>query len=136
MIAVHVNYIPILIAGFVGFALAGIWYAPFTFGPLWMRYNPDVIEEIELANSPRAYITALIGCLIQALIFGIFLAFAGNPPLGMSLWLGFLLWLGFTAAPALVDVLFSRQPTSGWAVHAGRRLAVTLIMAFVLGVWP
>ncbi len=134
----HISLIAVIVSGIAGFAVGAVWFAPFTFGPLWLRYNPVLTEEIEHPSSKRLreYTAALAGSLIQAAVLALMLAYVRAPGLGTALWLGFLLWLGFTAAPSLVDALFSRRPTAGWLVDAGHRLAVTLVMAFLLGAWP
>jgi hypothetical protein len=130
------SYSGALIAGVVGFILGAIWYAPFTFGPLWLRYNPVAMDKITAVGRTRRYGIALIGSLVEAFVLAVILAATTTKPdVGVALVLGFLLWLGFTAAPSLADSLLSRRPMTGWAVDTGHRLLVTLGIAFVLGAW-
>ncbi|HET7586978.1 MAG TPA: DUF1761 domain-containing protein [Gammaproteobacteria bacterium] len=130
------SYASALIAGVVGFILGAIWYAPFTFGPLWLRYNPAALDALTAGGRMQRYLVALISSLVQAFVLAVVLAaVAPEHELGIALVLGFLLWLGFTAAPSLADSLLSRRPMAGWAVDIGHRLLVTLGIAFVLGVW-
>lgn len=129
------SYTGALIAGVVGFIVGAAWYAPFTFGPLWLRYNPAALDQLTGGGRIQRYLIALISSLVQAFVLAVMLAEASEPDLGVALVLGFLLWLGFTAAPSLADSLLSRRPMGGWAVDIGHRLLVTLAIAFVLGVW-
>lgn len=129
------SYSGALIAGVVGFIVGAAWYAPFTFGPLWLRYNPVALDVLTTATRLRRYAIALLSCLVQAFVLAVMLAAAAEPDLGIALVFGFLLWIGFTAAPSLADSLLSRRPIGGWAVDMGHRLLVTLAIAFVLGVW-
>ncbi|HET6654858.1 MAG TPA: DUF1761 domain-containing protein [Gammaproteobacteria bacterium] len=130
------SYVHALVAGVFGFVLGAIWYAPFTFGPLWLRYNGAALDTLASGGRLQRYLIALISSLVQAFVLAIVLAAAtSEPELGIALVLGFLLWLGFTAAPSLADSLLSRRPMAGWAVDIGHRLLVTLGIAFVLGVW-
>lgn len=130
------SYSGALIAGVVGFILGAIWYAPFTFGPMWLRYNPVDLDQLTAGGRLQRYLIALISSLVQSFVLAVVLAAAApKPELGVALVLGCLLWLGFTAAPSLADSLLSRRPMGGWAVDIGHRLLVTLGIAFVLGVW-
>jgi hypothetical protein len=140
----NLSYAGALIAGVVGFILGAIWYAPFTFGPLWLRYNPGALDALTASGRLWRYLIALISSLVQAFVLAVVLAaVTPEPDLGVALVLGFVLWLGFTAAPSLADSLLSRRPLSGWTVDLGpgwavdiaHRLLVTLGIAFVLGVW-
>lgn len=138
------NFLSTSVAGLVGFALGAIWYAPFTFGPLWLRSNPNALERLATADRIKRDLIALISSLIQAFVLALLLAaVTRHPTLAISMVLGFLLWLGFTAAPSLADSLLSRRPLTswatdfgpGWAIDTGHRLLVTLGIAFIIGVW-
>jgi len=129
------SYTGALVAGVIGFIVGAAWYAPFTFGPLWLRYNPAALDNITAGGKLQRYVVSLAGSLVQAFVLAIVLAATSQPDLGAALVFGFLLWLGFTAAPSLVDYLLSRRPMGGWAVDISHRLLVTLAVAFVLGVW-
>ena len=50
------------IAGIAGFIAAAVWYAPFTFGPLWLRFAPDALGRLEhtLARRLSHYLIALV----------------------------------------------------------------------------
>ncbi|HET7571029.1 MAG TPA: DUF1761 domain-containing protein [Gammaproteobacteria bacterium] len=130
------SYTGALIAGVCGFVLGAVWYAPFSFGPLWLRYNPSAMDDLTAGGRLQRYVIALVSSLVQAFVLAVILAAtAPEPELGIALVLGFLMWLGFTAAPSLADSLLSHRLMGGWAVDIGHRLLVTLGIAFVLGVW-
>jgi hypothetical protein len=133
----QINYLAVVIAGVGGFIVGAVWYLPFTFGPLWLRANPHVLEDLESGGRLKRYVVALISSVIQAWVLAVCLAYAGPAAgLGTALIAGALLWLGFTAAPSLVDMLISRRRLTGWLVDAGHRLLATLVMAFLLSAWP
>ncbi|MDE2196489.1 MAG: DUF1761 domain-containing protein [Gammaproteobacteria bacterium] len=132
-----INYVAVMVAGIGGFVVGAVWYLPFTFGPLWLRANPHVLEDLESGGRLRRYAVALICSSVQAWVLALCLLYAGrNAGLGTALVAGALLWLGFTAAPSLVDTLISRRKVSGWAVDTGHRLLAMLVMAFLLTAWP
>lgn len=133
----QINYLAVAVAGFGGFIVGAVWYLPFTFGPLWLKANPHVLEDLEAGGRWRRYLVALLSSVIQAWVLAVCLLYAGtNAGLGTALIAGTLLWLGFTAAPSLVDMLISRRRLSGWLVDTGHRLLATLVMAFLLTAWP
>lgn len=133
----QINYLAVGVAGLGGFIVGAVWYLPFTFGPLWLRANPHVLEELESGGRWRRYVVALLSSMVQAWVLALCLLYAGSRTgLGTALVAGLLLWLGFTAAPSLVDMLISRRRISGWLVDSGHRLLAILVMAFLLTAWP
>lgn len=125
------NLVAILVAAAAGFAVGGIWYAPFLFGPLWSRLSP--MEEDQRGSSGMREYTVAVACtIVQALVLYLILLATETMALAPALWMGFLLWAGFTAAPSLSEAVFSRRPIGVWLVDSGHRLLVTLVMAVVL----
>jgi Protein of unknown function (DUF1761) len=129
----QINYLAVLLAGAGGFAVGAVWYLPFTFGPLWLKANPHLLQDMETGGRWRRYLVALACSVLQALVLAVCLVYAGRDAgLGTALVAGVLLWLGFTAAPSLVDTLISRRNVVGWLVDSGHRLLAILVMAFLL----
>lgn len=126
------------VAGIAGFIAGAIWYAPFTFGPLWLRFAPEAIETLEHTPPRRLahYGVALVASLVQAFALEALLIFGGHSDLGFALGMAGLVWLGFTASASLVDGLFRRRLARDWMVDMGHRLLVLVVIALVLGLWP
>ncbi|MHB8405932.1 MAG: DUF1761 domain-containing protein [Gammaproteobacteria bacterium] len=134
---VQINYAAVVVAGIGGFIVGAVWYLPFTFGPLWLKANPHVLQDLESGGRWQRYLVALVCSILQALVLALCLMYVGhNAGLGTALIVAALLWLGFTAAPSLVDTLISRRKVAGWLVDAGHRLLAVLVMAFLLTAWP
>lgn len=132
----QLDLVAILVAGSVGFAVGGLWYAPFAFGPLWLRYTTVSPEDLAANIGIGPSLVALLGVTAQAAVLALMIVATGTHGIAPALALALLLWVGFTAAPAFVDALESRRPLLGWAVDAGHRLAALLAMAVVLAAWP
>lgn len=133
----QINYLAVVVAGFGGFIVGAVWYLPFTFGPLWLKANPHVLQELESGGRLQRYVIALLSSIVQAWVLALCLIrVAPDAGLGTALVAGLLLWLGFTAAPSLVDALISRRRVTGWLVDTGHRLLAMLVMAFLLSAWP
>lgn len=125
------NLVAILVAAAAGFAVGGIWYAPFLFGPLWSRMSP--LEDDQRGSSGAREYAVSVGCtIVQALVLYMVLLATESLAIAPALWMAILLWAGFTAAPSLSEAVFSRRPLGAWLVDSGHRLAVALVMAVVL----
>lgn len=125
------NIVAVLVSAAAGFAVGGIWYAPFLFGPLWSRMSP-LEDDQRGASGTREYAVS-VGCtIVQALVLYLILLSTETLAIAPALWMGLLLWAGFTAAPSLSEAVFSRRPLGAWLVDSGHRLVVTLVMATVL----
>jgi len=127
--------VAVIIAGSVGFAVGGLWYAPFAFGQLWLRYTTVKPEDLEADVALVPTLLALGGVIVQAAVLQLTIAATGSTGIGAALGVAALLWAGFTAAPSLVDALEARRPLVGWLVDAGHRLIAALAMGAVLALW-
>jgi len=127
--------VAVVVAGSVGFAVGGLWYAPFAFGQVWLRYTTVKPEDLQADVALGPTLLALGGVIAQAAVLQLVLAASGARGFGAALGLAALLWAGFTAAPSLVDALESRRPLVGWMVDAGHRLIAALAMGAVLALW-
>jgi len=125
----------VVVAGSVGFAVGGLWYAPFAFGQVWLRYTTVKAEDLEADVALLPTVLALAGVVVQAAVLQLVLAATATEGLVPALGIATLLWTGFTAAPSLVDALEARRPLVSWMVDAGHRLAAALAMGAVLALW-
>ena len=126
----------VVIAGSVGFAVGGLWYAPFAFGQVWLRHTTVSAEDLQRSAAFGPTAVALGAAIAQAAVLALVLKAAQVQGLPQVLGAVLLLWLGFTAAPSFVDALEARRPLVSWLVDAGHRLAAALAMGAVLALWP
>ena len=127
-----------IVAGIAGFVAAAVWYSPFTFGPLWLRFAPDALDRLEarlIRRFPR-YATALAASWVQAFALETLLILCHRDDLGFALALAGLVWVGFCASTSLMDGLFRRRLARDWVLDMGHRLLVLVTIAIVLGLWP
>ncbi len=127
-----------IVAGIAGFVAGAVWYAPFTFGPLWLRFAPEALEHIEHTSRRRLshYAVALLAGIVQAFALEALLVFAHRSDLGFALGMAGLVWLGFVASASLMDGIFRRRLAHDWLLDMGHRLLVLATIAIVLGLWP
>lgn len=127
--------VAVVVAGSVGFAVGGLWYAPFAFGQVWLRYTTVKPEDLDADVALWPTVLALAGVIAQATVLELMRLATGTDGIAGALGIAALLWAGFTAAPSLVDALEARRPLIGWLVDAGHRLIAALAMASVLALW-
>jgi hypothetical protein len=127
-----------IVAGIAGFIAGGVWYTPFTFGPLWLRFAPEAIERAEQPSSRRLgqYTLALAASFVQSFALAGLLIFAGRFDLGFALGMAGLVWLGFVFSASLMDGVFRRRLARDWLIDMGHRLLVLVTIAIILGLWP
>jgi hypothetical protein len=130
-----IDPVAVVVAGSVGFAVGGLWYAPFAFGHVWLRHTTVKAEDLQANVALVPTLLALAGVIAQAAVLALVLAATGSRGPLSALGVALLLWAGFTAAPSLVDALESRRPLTSWLVDAGHRLAAVAAMAVVLALW-
>lgn len=126
-----INYIAVIVTGFVAFILSGIWYSPMVFGPIWMTYRtaaPPDFPEWTMAFAPLRELIAsyVIALLITKLALT-------TPRSAVHLML--LLWLAFHAVGMAGAILWDHMAWQLGAVHAGDWLMKMLFMALVLSAW-
>jgi hypothetical protein len=127
-----------IVAGIAGFIAGAVWYTPFTFGPLWLRFAPEAIERAENPSPRRLgrYAVALLAAFVQSFALAGLLIFAQRFDLGFALGMAGLVWLGFVVSASLMDGLFRRRLAHDWLLDMGHRLIVLVVIAIILGLWP
>ncbi len=127
-----------IVAGIAGFIAGAVWYTPFTFGPLWLRFAPEAIERAERPSPTRLgrYAVALLASFVQSFALAALLLFEQRWDLGFALGMAGLVWLGFVVSASLMDGLFRRRLARDWLLDMGHRLLVLVTIAIILGIWP
>ena len=135
MIGVEVNWLAIIVAAAVKFALGWGWYSPPVFGRQWMALTG--ISEAEMRSGPgvTALIAEAITDLIMAYVLARFVLHYGATSLLEGAVIGFMAWLGFVATVTLASVFYERRPSRLWVINNGYLLLSLVVMGAILGVW-
>ena len=129
-----VNWLAVLVAALVKFAIGGVWYSPVAFGPRWGAI---------VGVSPAAFRTRMVSAMITDLLAGLVLAwvlanvlkFTGAVGLIPGARVSFFLWLGFVATPLLSTTIYEGRPIALFAINGGYWLVSMLIMGGLIGAW-
>jgi hypothetical protein len=136
------NFLHVLVAAIVIFALGGLWYSPILFAKRWIalqgRTEEQMRAEAAAANMPLMYISAFITSLIIAWVLGMLLAhFSGGTPMGAAhgALFGFFCWLGFAASTSYATAIFSGKPKQLWFIDSMYNLVSFVLAGIILAVW-
>lgn len=131
------NWLAVLVAALVYFALGGLWFVPRVFGNIWMRsIGWEPTEEDQ--PSPAIYLGPLITCLIASIAVAMLAEAAGVDGFGDGLVLGLVTGIGVAGAALLVTGVFDPKkpkPMTWFAVMAGYHLVGLTIAAVIVSVW-
>ncbi len=101
---ITVNYIAVIVAGIVAYAVGAVWHSPVGFGKYWMKLMG--FSENNMKNMPltaaQAMSIGFVVTLLVAFVLAHFTVLVGADTWQTALQLGFWLWLGFLA-PTLAN---------------------------------
>jgi hypothetical protein len=136
------NFLAVLLAAIVIFALGGLWYSPLLFMKRWIalqgRTEEQMRAEAAAANMPLMYISAFVTSLIIALVLGMLIAhLSAAVPMSAAhgALLGFFCWLGFAGSTSYATAIFSGKPKQLWFIDSMYNLVSFVLAGIILAVW-
>jgi hypothetical protein len=137
-----VNWLAVLVAAIVIFALGGLWYSPVLFAKRWIALQNKTEEQMRAeaagANMPLMYASAFLTALITAWTMAmVFAHFANDIVMNAAhgALFGALLWLGFAATTSYATALFSGKPRQLWFIDSAYNLVSFVLAGIILAVW-
>ena len=137
-----INWLAILVAAIVIFALGGLWYSPILFAKRWIALQGRTEEQMRAqaasANMPLMYASAFVtGLLVAWAMAMVFAHIANDMPMNAAhgALLGFILWLGFAASTSYATALFSGKPRQLWLIDSAYNLVSFVLAGIILAVW-
>jgi len=134
MTEIPLNWLAIATAAAVRLILGFLWYAPFAFGPQFMRLTGCSPEEMK-TRLPRAFLSDVIGALIMSFILAhaVYYAGAATPATGAAV--GIFNWLGFILVTHFALVAYEKRPFGLFVLNNGFQLLSLAAMGALLGGW-
>jgi len=134
---IAINYLAVVVAAIVSFAVGALWHSSFGFGKYWMRLMG--LSRDDMKNMPLTAAQAMsIGfavTLLVSYVFAMFMSLTYAFTVSTSLELGFWLWLGFLAPTLANGWLWEGKSLKLFAFNAAYALVNIEIIALVLGLW-
>ena len=133
----ELNWLAVIVAAVVYFAVGGLWFMPRVFGNIWMRaIGWEPTEEDR--PSAAVYLGPLVTCLVAAIALGMFAYATGSDTFGEGIVLGLVAGIGVAGAVLAVTAYFdpkSPKPWTTFGVHAGYHLVGILVTSVIVSVW-
>jgi len=129
----HINYLAVLVAALSSFVIGFLWYAPFSFGTVWMKEVGLTEEKISQTSMFKTFgltfVLSLIICFNLA-------AFVG-PEKGMvwGMMAGGLAGTGWVAASIGIQYLFERKSFRLFLINAGYNVVTYIVAGAIIGAW-
>lgn len=136
-----INYLAVLVAASISFAVGAWWHSPAGFGRHWQRMmglTPENMSKMPLTARQAIALGFVITVLVSYVLahFVALLIPAMAPAwLTLSLQLGFWVWLGFLAPTIANGWLWEGKSVRLFLFNAAYQLVSIEIMAVVLGLW-
>jgi len=134
----QLNWLAVIVAGIIYYALGAVWYAAPVLGRTWQRsigWDPDKPAP---GMSPLAIAIPLVGYIVAAAATGMLAAATGSADVGGGLMLGLVIGVGYALTLMGVTAAFDPQKPQPWtwfAVAGGYHFVGLLIVAVVVSAW-
>jgi len=127
------NWWAILVAAALAFALGALWYGPL-FGKAWLAALGKTEDDIEPSAQP--FIVSAVAALLTCIVVAALMRGLGLTGLAAGAVFGLLTGIGFIATSMASDTAFGGWGWKLWAIQAGYRVAYSILMGAIIGVWP
>lgn len=129
-----VNWLAVLAAAVVRFAIGGLWFAPFAFGPAWGRMV-RIDAASARARMARAMAVDFAAGFVCAWVLANLFLFLHIDRFVSGARTAFFLWLGFVATAFLSSAMYEGRPIKLFAIVSGFWLVSMLAMGGLIGAW-
>jgi len=131
------NWLAVIVAGLLYYALGALWYAQAVFGRTWQQsmgwQPPD-----DYRPSPLMYLVPLVTCLVTAIAVGMLAEASATDTFGEGIVLGLVAGIGVAAASLYVTGFFDPQkpkPMTTTAINSGYHVVGILLVGAIVGSW-
>lgn len=134
---IAINYLAVLVAAVVAYAVGALWHSPIGFGGYWMHLmglNRESMRKMPL-TAKQAMILGFLVTVLVSYVLAFFMSMTYAFTVSTALELGFWLWLGFLAPTLANGLLWEGKSFKLFAFNAVYALVNIEIMAIVLGLW-
>ncbi len=133
------NWLAVIVAAIVYYALGALWYSRSVLGTIWMSsigWDPDPEEGPQM--SAANIVLPIVAFLVTAIALGMLAAASGTDTLGEGLVLGLVVGVGVAAALTLVTAAYdpiSPKPMTWFWVTGGYHLVGIVVASAIIGAW-
>ena len=133
------NWLAVIVAALVYFALGALWYSPMLFARPWQRSIGWDESRTPPQGSAMTYIVPVLAYLVMAVAVGLLVEATGTDELAEGIILGLVLGIGLSLAHTFVDASFSPEKPAPWtwfAINGTYHALGLVIVSVILAIWP
>jgi len=132
------NWLAVVVAAVVWFALGAVWYTPKVFGAAWMRSIGWEPSPDDPKPGASMYVAPLLAYLVGSVALGLLAKATGTDTVGEGLVLGLVVSVGIVGTILLVTAAFDPKKPQAmvwfaitWAYH----LVGVMLASLTLAIW-
>ncbi len=132
-----INYLAVIVAAAVAFALSGVWYR--LLAKPWMAAHGFTSESIRKHHgkgaAPTPFIVAIVANLVMAVMLAGLMWHLNAFSLRAGMISGALVWVGFVITTLAVNNTFGMRSAKLIWIDGGHWLVALLLMGAIIGAW-
>lgn len=129
----QINFLAVLVAALSSFVIGYLWYAPFTFGTVWMKEVGLTDKKIRQTNLIKTFgltfLLSLVICFNLAALLG------RDSGLAWGMMAGGLAGIGWVGASLGINYLFERKSLKLFLINGGYNAVTYIIAGGIIGAW-
>jgi hypothetical protein len=132
----ELNWLAVIVATVVYFALGAAWYAPPLLGKAWMKAAGTVIQEGQRPG-PAIYLTPLLAYFVAVIATAMLAEATGSDTFAEGIVLGLVVGVGYAVVGTAVEATFGNRPQNGvwFLITASYNLIGLVMSAVIVSVW-
>ncbi|MSR70506.1 DUF1761 domain-containing protein [Candidatus Kaiserbacteria bacterium] len=134
---ITINYLAVIAAAVVAYAVGALWHSPAGFGKYWMHlmgFTEGHMKSMPLSPA-QAMSIGFVVTLLMAYVLAHFVVLVGATTWQVALQLGFWLWLGLVAPTLANGWLWEGKSPKLFVFNAAYALVNVEVMVLILGLW-
>lgn len=130
-----INWLAVLVAGIVAWALGALWYSPVLFGKSWQQETGLTEESLKNSNMAMVFGTSAVLMIIMSL--GLAMFFQGDAEMNWKTGMqaGLITGLFFVAPSIGINYLYQRKSLKLWAIDAIYQVVFLALAGAIIGAW-
>jgi hypothetical protein len=132
------NWLAVVVAAIVYYAIGAVWFAPFVTGRMWQRSIGWDTSQAPPAMTATTMALPLIAYFVAAVAVAMVAVATGSDDLSAGIVLGVVVAVGFAGSILAVTAAFDPmkpQPWTWFAISFGYHLIGLVVTAVIVSVW-
>ena len=133
-----INWLAVIVATIVYFALGALWYSPVAFGKQWQRAIGWDEAQQQGGTSPMVYAGPALFALVSTIATAMLANATGSTDVGGGVVLGLVVGIGYGLALTAYEALFAPNRPAPWVwfvITGSYHLIGLLIAAVIVSAW-